>query len=795
MSEAEPVEAAQQTQPSLVEEPSPRLCLVAVMSPAPGPYLYGVPDDMTAMPLPGDRVLVPLGGQPRVEGIVLESIEGAAATQTLSVSGFARHALRNLHMRLSGAKLPADLLGMARFVADYYLSPLGEALRLLLPPSEHAQLIERVKLTDEGLRLSHKLSGVLLSPEVADLDPREIELLQALGSRRSPQAFVSVDTALSHERLSKRPKADWRSRLGELHKRHLVEIHCDVKVGLCKEPKAKADEHTLPSAPQGLVLTDEQAHALQVLLLALSAAEHAKPRRSGYQGFLLHGVTGSGKTEVYLQLIAEARKRGQTALVLVPEIALTPQLSARFSSRFPGQVAVLHSALTQAERASAWRKILRGEVSIALGPRSAVFAPLSHLGVVIVDEEHDSSFKQQDGVHYHGRDVALWRAQQAGAIAVLGSATPSLEALALSRSGKLTRLTLHKRATGIAMPKVEVIDLKQYVKATESALLTGPLLEALRTTVEAGEQAILLLNRRGYAAFLLCQSCGHRIECPNCAVTLTMHKSRQSLICHYCDHREPMPKDCPLCQQKSLVPLGLGTEKLLEQLQLRFPEARIERLDRDTAGSLTRVLSAMHRHELDILIGTQMLAKGHDFPGVTLVGVVLADTGMGLPDFRAAERTYQLLSQVAGRAGRASRPGRVLIQTYNPEHPAVSCAAQHDYLSFAEAELEARLALSYPPSVRLGLLRIDGEDPYKVAQVAKELHDILQAELSAQPDGSSLLGPAEAPLSKLKGRCRWQLMVRSPSVRSLHRLLRLTLLHKVPTGLRVHADVDPGSTL
>ena len=341
----------------------------------------------------------------------------------------------------------------------------------------------------------------------------------------------------------------------------------------------------------------------------------------------------------------------------------------------------------------------------------------------------------------------------------------------------------------------EIIDLKQHVKAAESSLLTAPLLEALRTTFDSGEQAILLLNRRGYAAFLLCQSCGHRIECPNCSVTLTLHKSRRSLMCHYCDHREPIPSDCPLCQQKSVLPIGLGTEKLLEQLMLRFPEVRMDRLDRDTSSNLHQVLAAMHNHELDLLIGTQMLAKGHDFPGVTLVGVVLADTGMGLPDFRAAERTFQLLSQVAGRAGRAKKPGRVLIQTYNPEHPAVHCAAEHDYTSFAEAELEARQALDYPPSVRLGLLRIDGEDPYKVEQVAKELSDIVRSELSLCGESLPPLGPAEAPLSRLKGRSRWQMMVRAKTVKALHRVLRAALAYKVPSGLRVHADVDPGSTL
>jgi primosomal protein N' (replication factor Y) len=708
-------------------EPGTRLVSVAVMSPAPGPYLYRVPDEITVLPEMGARVLVPLGGQPQVEGLILEVFAGKAADTVLLTSGLRPEALRNLGMMLSGPKLPADLLGMARFIADYYLAPHGEALRLLLPPSEHAQLVERVRLTEAGLQLAKKVDSLLLPPEVADIDSMTIELLRVLGSRRSPLHFVSIERVLGADSLPSRPRPEYRARLHELRRQHLVEIHCDVRVGSReREPKPPSAEHAMPSAPTDLVLTDEQDAALTTLLGALANAEQATPRRSGYHGFLLHGVTGSGKTEVYLRLIAEARQLGQTALVLVPEIALTPQLSARFSSRFPGSVAVLHSALSPGERASAWRKILRGEVAIALGPRSAVFAPLPNLGVIIVDEEHDTSFKQHEGVHYHGRDVALWRAQQAGAVAVLGSATPSLEALELSRRGKLTRLVLSRRATGIALPRVEIIDLKQHVKAVESALLTAPLLTALQTTLDAGEQAILLLNRRGYAPFLLCQSCGHRIECPSCSVTLTLHKSRHCLLCHYCDHREPVPDCCPLCQQKSILPLGIGTEKLHEQLALRFPEARIERLDRDTSGSLTRVLSAMHRHEIDVLIGTQMLAKGHDFPGVTLVGVVLADTGMGLPDFRAGERTFQLLSQVAGRAGRASRAGRVLIQTYNPEHPAVHCAAQHDYQSFAEAELEARHVLSYPPSVRLGLLRIDGEDPYKVEQLAQELAAILK---------------------------------------------------------------------
>ncbi|HRI53950.1 MAG TPA: primosomal protein N', partial [Pseudomonadota bacterium] len=519
--------------------------------------------------------------------------------------------------------------------------------------------------------------------------------------------------------------------------------------------------------------------------------------------FLLHGVTGSGKTELYLQLIDAALQAGRTALVLVPEIALTPQLSARFMARFGRDVAVLHSALTPGQRADAWRRILLGEVRIALGPRSALFAPLSRLGVVIVDEEHDSSFKQQDGVRYHGRDTALVRAQQAGAVAVLGSATPSLESMELVRRGKLQRLTLLTRATGVPMPSVTVIDLKQHVFAEDRLLLSTPLQNAIKETLAAGEQAILFLNRRGYATFLLCQRCGHRLECPHCSVTLTWHKETGELCCHYCGQHEPVPEACPLCQQKSIQRLGLGTEKLQEQLAACFPTARVARLDRDTAShsGLHRVLAAMHRREIDLLIGTQMLAKGHDFPGVTLVGVVLADTGMGLPDFRASEKTFQLLAQVAGRAGRQGRPGRVLIQTYNPDHPAVTAAASHDYLTFAQGELYAREQLGYPPHCRLGLLRVDGVDPYAVRDAAHEVAATVRALIErlgreGEADAAlSLLGPAEAPLSRLKGRTRWQMIVRAPQSRALRALLRAALQITLPRALRLTAHVDPVSTL
>ncbi len=543
-------------------------------------------------------------------------------------------------------------------------------------------------------------------------------------------------------------------------------------------------------------LTAEQEQALGPMLAALG---------TGYHGFLLHGVTGSGKTELYLRLIAAALQAGKSAIVLVPEIALTPQLASRFVARFGPQLAVLHSALEPVERARAWRRILSesgsqpGEVRIVLGPRSALFAPLSNLGVVIVDEEHDGSFKQEDGARYHGRDVALVRAQRAGAVAVLGSATPALETLALAQRGKLSLLRLTQRATGLPLPRVEVIDLKQHVLPDDQALLSAPLSTAIAEALGAGEQALLFLNRRGYSTFLLCKACGKRVECPHCSVTLTWHKARETLLCHYCGHSQPHREGstatCPVCQAAAVTLLGCGTEKLYEGLRARFPTARIARLDRDTAGDLDRLLRAMHAREIDLLIGTQMLAKGHDFPGVSLVGVVLADTGMGLPDFRASERTFQLLAQVAGRAGRQERPGRVLIQTYNPEHPAVICAAQHDYTAFAEQELRVRSELGYVPAQRLGLLRIDGRDSAQVRTAAQRLAKQLRDEAQRAQRPLSLLGPTESPLSRLKGRSRWQILLRAPQSQLVRASLRRALQLPIASSLRVSVDVDPVSML
>jgi primosomal protein N' (replication factor Y) len=548
-----------------------------------------------------------------------------------------------------------------------------------------------------------------------------------------------------------------------------------------KRDVAAAPALGLPAPANALPPTPDQAAALAEIMAT-----------EGYRAFLLHGVTGSGKTEVYLQAIAAARDKGQGALVLVPEIALTPQLAARFRARFGDAVAVLHSGLADGERLAAWKRLRSGEARIALGARSAVFAPVADLGIVVVDEEHDPSFKQEEGVRYNARDVALVRAQRAGAVCILGSATPSLESYANATEGRFRLLELHGRAHARPLPAVDLVDLRTF-QADEGSLLTAPLAEALAATLAAGDQAILFLNRRGFSTFVVCVACGLAFRCPHCSVALTYHRVGERLRCHYCGHDRHVPTNCPRCKASTIRRFGVGTERVEEALRERFPAARIARLDRDTAGGrgLGRVLMQVARREVDILVGTQMVTKGHDFPGVTLVGVLLADSALSLPDFRAAERTFQLMTQVAGRAGRGERPGRVIIQTYAPEHHAIACARTHDFRGFFAAESAERAELGYPPYGRVIAVRLDGPDEMDVRATAAAL-----AARAAEIGGPvEVLGPAEAPLRRLRGRARWHLWARHPDRAVLRAFVRRLVDGASDNRVRVTVDVDPLAAL
>jgi primosomal protein N' (replication factor Y) len=541
------------------------------------------------------------------------------------------------------------------------------------------------------------------------------------------------------------------------------------------------------------VLTDEQRRAVVAL-----EGELGQDR---YRGFLLHGVTGSGKTEVYLRAIEQVTRLGKGALVLVPEIALTPQLVRRYRARFGDAVAIWHSGLTDRERYDQWQLLLSGHVRVAVGVRSAVFAPVRDLGIVVVDEEHDGSFKQERGFAYQARDLALLRASRARAIAVLGSATPSLETHHNAAIGKLERLELRARVTDLPLPRVEVVDRTRHRGGPGGQqLISGPLHEAVGETLKRGEQAILFLNRRGFAPTMICTSCGEVQRCDDCAVSLTFHRRPPGLVCHYCAARRPVPERCPACAEPELSPVGAGTQKAEQVLAGLFPEARVARLDRDVAAgrSIEAVLERLRRGEVDILVGTQMVTKGHDFPRVTLVGVLNADVGLHMPDFRAAERTFQLLTQVAGRAGRSELGGRALIQTYSPSHPAVRLAAAHDFDAFAASESSEREELGYPPFGRLAAVRLNGTDPGRVDRAARELLVRLREEQAILSDRSvTLLGPAPAPIPVVQGRHRWRIMLRARRQDRIRRLLSAIVptVESPPAGVRLRVDVDPVSML
>ena len=539
-------------------------------------------------------------------------------------------------------------------------------------------------------------------------------------------------------------------------------------------------------------------HTLNPSQQAASDAIVGALKQNVYQTFLLHGVTGSGKTEVYLNTIEEALALGRGALLLVPEIALTPSVAGQFYARFGDRVAILHSAFNDSERAEQWRRLREGRAMVGVGTRSAVFAPVRELGLIIVDEEHDGSYKQEETPRYNGRDVAIVRALDLQAVVVLGSATPSLETRYNVERGKSRLLELPARILDRPMPTVELVDMRQeFLESRQNALFSRRLVAAVNEKLEAGEQSLLLMNRRGFSASVACRACGERIQCDNCAVSLTFHRRDNRLLCHYCNFARRVPQACPGCGSDHLYFLGSGSEKVEEELHRAFPKARIARLDRDTVTSKNRyeeILGGFREGAYDILVGTQMIAKGHDIPNVTLVGVVSADTGLGMPDFRAAERAFQLLTQVAGRAGRHHLPGTVLVQTINPEHYAIVCAAEQNYARFYEKELEFRRLLRYPPFCAMANIVVRAELQEDALRRAGEL----RACLPEAAEGMRVLGPAEAPVPRLKNEFRYQMLVKSVSRARLNEALQTLRRHALDSRWPATAlvlDVDPLSLL
>ena len=739
---------------------------VAIPVPLRRLFTYRVPE---GQPLRrGDRVAVPFHRR-KVAGFVVggraEPPEGV--TRVLKVAG-----------RLEAEPVfPTELLTFLERAASYYMAPLGEVLRAAAPamPKGAMKRLREGGFLEAGEELAGRTVGrrMELFATRTDAEPEG-----RLGERQQRVLdALEGETALATLRTVE-PSA--RSVLRSLEKRGLVTL---------EEREVADDPFAEPAEPDAAPTpTEAQALAITELTGALD----------GGGAFLLHGVTGSGKTEVYLRLIAEARARGKGALVLVPEIALTPQLVQRFRARFGDDLAVLHSALKDRERDVAWRRLRQGEVSLAVGARSALFAPVPNLGVVIVDEEHDGSFKQEDGFRYHARDMAILRAHRAGAVAVLGSATPSMESFENARRGRLRLLTLPERATRRSLPPVEIVDLRRQPRSPSGeSLLSGTLHQAIERCLADGDQGILFLNRRGFAPSVRCTACGKQVECPACSVALTEHRRTHRLRCHYCDFQRPVPQRCETCQAPALEPMGLGTEQLEDRLAEVFAPARVARLDRDVASGRTveEVLGRLRRREVDLLVGTQMVTKGHDLPGVTLVGVILADHSLGFPDFRASERTFQLLAQVAGRAGRGEREGKVYFQTFNPDAAAIRAAARHDYDAFFRAEAAARKEHLYPPFGHLIAVRLDDPDEGRGRDAIGRLASVARRRAA---DRVEVLGPSPAPIGKLRTRYRFRFLLRSDDRRAL-RQVGGAVAHAIDEGLanpsRASVDVDPVSML
>lgn len=680
-------------------------------------------------------------------------------------------------LQSAGGQLPEATakaqLGATLFnTAIYRLKRRGlvEQKNVLEAATARARLMRHVRLN--------------ISPEQAE------SLAEACASRAPAQAALLRALAVAEEEML--PMAELLRQVGvsasalkSLQARGVVDF-ADVPV--YRSPFGKI---TLPSADVTLQLTPDQEHCLNAIGQAIEEGRH--------RSFLLFGVTGSGKTEVYLRAVSVALARGRSALILVPEIALAAQVVEAVKTRFGNLVAVLHSALSAGERFDEWRRAREQRARVVVGARSAVFAPLDNLGLIVIDEEHEGAYKQQEHTpRYHARTVALERARREGAVLLMGSATPSVETFYQARQGAHTLLHLPARVEGRPLPTVHIVDMREAARA-RGGIFSQQMSEAIAERLRRGEQVILFLNRRAYASFVMCRKCGHVVKCHRCEVSLSYHKVDHSLRCHHCDYRQSVPAKCPSCGAIHIYPFGLGTQRVEEEMQQLFPEARLLRMDRDTTtrkGAHHVLLARFRAHEADVLIGTQMVAKGLDFPKVTLVGVVSADTALHIPDFRAAERAFQLLTQVAGRAGRARQPGEVVVQTFNPEHEAIQTAATHNYLQFYEREIQHREELRYPPFSRLANVLATHPEEVKAEETCRRAAERLREVINAERIDAEVLGPVQAPIARLRGLWRWHCLVKCYQPEVLPDLLRNALdglSH--PQGGTLQVDIDPYSVL
>jgi primosomal protein N' (replication factor Y) len=739
---------------------------IAIPLPLQRTFCYSVPEKLAGQAVAGTRALVPFGRRTVTGYIIGPSAE--------SFAGDAKEILELLDREPLFSNQQTIFY---TWIATYYLHPLGEVIRTALPAGLTVMGRSKTVVADDGSIISEetlsKSTGCRLEKHYSatgraaplSLKGRATEILAAI--RNSTELSASSIKAL---------RGDCQPQLKRLEELGLI-------TALKKEVYRDPFKLQPVASDSARLLNPEQQSALDALGAGIDAHE--------FTPFLLHGVTGSGKTEVYLQAIAHAIEGGKTALVLVPEIALTPQLVERFRSRFSCGIAVIHSGLSNGERYDEWRRIKRGEATIVIGARSAIFAPLDNLGIIVVDEEHEGSYKQSDGLRYNARDCALVLGKQHQAVVLLGSATPLVTTVHAARSGRMKELSLSARVSDRPMPEATLIDQR----GRKSETLSSELVAALRDNLEKGGQSLLFLNRRGFAPWLVCKACGFILRCPNCSVTLTYHQRKKRHICHYCDHSIPAPTLCPECNGGEIGLFGIGTERLEEEVAALFPDARIARMDRDTTSGRSghsRILKKLESGAIDILIGTQMIAKGHDFPGVTLVGVVSADTTLNLPDFRGSERGFQLVSQVAGRAGRGDAPGKVLVQTLNPEHFALRSAVAHKYEEFYRQELAERQDAGYPPFSYLAALQFSSTSAQTVDKGASAAAELLRKLRGKSGIRMEILGPAVPPMAMIRGRYRWQILLKSIRRDQLHQLLRqFRADFSLPPTVRMAIDIDP----
>jgi primosomal protein N' (replication factor Y) len=758
------IETSLQTEPHAASTTS-RYVEVAVPVHVAQTFTYRLSPELSVDAKPGARIKVPFGRK-LITAYIVALLDALPPDLSLTEEEIKDAASL---IDLEPVCTP-EILQLARWVADYYASPIGEVLKATLPPG--------INPPPQGTFVKPKLRR-FVRLKTTDSEPKKItERQQTVLTTLEQHGPMALQTLLKEASAG-------AATVSSLEKKGLVEIFDEA---VRRDPLAHAS--SLPA--EDFTLTMAQAAVLESI--------EQQIERDTYGAFLLHGVTGSGKTEIYIRAMRAALARGRSAMMLVPEIALTPVFSRRLRSHFGDQVAIFHSSLQRGERFDEWTRVRIGEARVVIGTRSAVFAPVQDLGLIVVDEEHESTYRQQESPYYNARDIALVRAQKESATVVLGSATPSLESFHNARSGKYQLLTLPERIAARPMAPARIVDMRSvFVRHGKPRVFSDELLDAIQQTHDRGEQSIILLNRRGYSSFILCRSCGETIQCPNCDVTLTYHRSERVIICHYCNHRQAMPKVCPSCGKKYIYYVGEGTEQIEEMLTQLFPALRVARIDRDTTARrrvFEQSLADFSDGKIDTLVGTQMLAKGHDFPNVTLVGVVSVDAGLALPDFRSAERTFQLITQVAGRAGRGDRPGQVLIQTYHPYHYALRHACAQDYEGFYNEEIHYRQNHSYPPFVALASLLVHGPDLGRVRDDSLELRKQLDA--ANEQRTCRILGPAPAPLARLKGEHRFQLLMKSRSRRHLREVADAALKAVAANGVSlrsVNLEIDPVSIM